>query len=203
MQESESSYWRYLPNFLSLLRIALIPVVAWLTWRGYPLFAFGIFCLAALTDLFDGWLARRYDWRTHFGALLDLVADKLFVLCLMALLWYYDTEIPPLYVALVVLRYSAQLAVMPVLISWKKIPFKLAPRLLPKIASAIAFLALGAGFLLLVAYCWLPETSQLTRLITNAITVFSLVGSVLEVWVLSTFLSRYWLILRGRHDTFD
>lgn len=200
-QDIDRSYWRHLPNFLSALRIALIPVIAWFTWNSYPLFAFAAFVAGALTDFLDGRLARAFNWRTHVGALLDLLADKLFVLSLMALLWFNETQVP-LYAALVLLRYSAQLAVIAVLIGWKKIPFKVAPRLLPKAATAVAFLVLGTGFLQLVAINWLPETSELARLVSNAIKVFSLVGCALEAWVLAIFLPRYWMILRGRHDTF-
>ncbi len=69
-------------NQLTLFRIALIPllVVAFylpFDWS-YPLSA-GLFSVAALTDWLDGYVARRYDQSTAFGAFLDPVADKLMV----------------------------------------------------------------------------------------------------------------------------
>lgn len=71
-----------LPNILTLLRVALIPllvVVFYLPWQWAHLASGAIFGLAALTDLLDGYLARKLDQETPFGAFLDPVADKLIV----------------------------------------------------------------------------------------------------------------------------
>jgi CDP-diacylglycerol---glycerol-3-phosphate 3-phosphatidyltransferase len=78
-----------LPNILTLLRVALIPilVVVWflpLSYAGQTTAA--IFLLAALTDWFDGWLARRWQQESAFGAFLDPVADKLMVAAALVLL---------------------------------------------------------------------------------------------------------------------
>ena len=69
-----------LPNSLTLLRIFLIPilVVVLLTkfyWREYV--GLGIFLVAAVTDLLDGYFARRFHKVTRLGTLLDPIADKL------------------------------------------------------------------------------------------------------------------------------
>jgi CDP-diacylglycerol--glycerol-3-phosphate 3-phosphatidyltransferase len=76
-------------NQLTLLRILLIPLIVVIfylpyDWR-YPVVS-GIFCLAALTDWLDGWVARTYDQMTPFGAFLDPVADKLMVAAALVLL---------------------------------------------------------------------------------------------------------------------
>jgi len=78
-----------LANQLTLLRIILIPLIVVIfyspfEWR-YPI-ASGIFCLAAVTDWLDGWVARKYDQMTAFGAFLDPVADKLMVAAALVLL---------------------------------------------------------------------------------------------------------------------
>ena len=78
-----------IPNILTLLRIVLIPVFVvvyylpfeWSNWA-----AGGIFTLAAVTDWFDGYLARRLDQMSPFGAFLDPVADKLIVAASLVLL---------------------------------------------------------------------------------------------------------------------
>lgn len=71
---------RWLPNFLTLLRVLLlVPFVFAFLSRSYPT-AFGVFVVAALTDGLDGWLARRFKWITHWGSLIDPIADKLLVL---------------------------------------------------------------------------------------------------------------------------
>ena len=71
-----------LPNSLTLLRIALIPayvVFFWMPWHWTNLVAAGIFLLAAITDWLDGYLARKLNQTSQFGAFLDPVADKLMV----------------------------------------------------------------------------------------------------------------------------
>ena len=65
-----------LPNLLTLLRLALIPFMAYFTWSGEYAIALPIFLVAALSDLADGYIARRFKWVSKFGATLDPVADK-------------------------------------------------------------------------------------------------------------------------------
>ncbi|MCV6591198.1 MAG: CDP-diacylglycerol--glycerol-3-phosphate 3-phosphatidyltransferase [Marinobacterium sp.] len=77
------------PNILTLLRIILIPVfvvVFYLpfVWSGWA--AGAVFALAAVTDWFDGYLARKLDQMSPFGAFLDPVADKLIVVTSLVLL---------------------------------------------------------------------------------------------------------------------
>lgn len=71
-----------LPNFLTLLRILLVPVFTFAILRGpfpgnFP--AAIIFILAAITDGLDGYLARRRKEVTRFGKLIDPIADKLLI----------------------------------------------------------------------------------------------------------------------------
>ncbi len=78
-----------IPNALTLMRILLVPVlvvVFYLPFKNHLLVAAGIFALAAVTDWFDGYLARRLGQMTAFGAFLDPVADKLMVVIALVLL---------------------------------------------------------------------------------------------------------------------
>ena len=78
-----------LPTWLTLLRIAIIPVlvlVFYLPIQGANFIALALFILAGVTDWFDGWLARKYNWESRFGAFLDPVADKLMVAAALVLL---------------------------------------------------------------------------------------------------------------------
>ena len=70
------------PTMLTLLRIALIPVLAAVFYLPYGWTNFAtaaVFIFASLTDWLDGWIARRYGQFSAFGAFLDPVADKLMV----------------------------------------------------------------------------------------------------------------------------
>jgi len=78
-----------LPNALTWLRIALIPLFVVLfflpVWWARPAAAI-VFGIAGLTDWLDGYLARRWQVTTNFGAFLDPVADKLLVVTALVLL---------------------------------------------------------------------------------------------------------------------
>lgn len=78
-----------LPNLLTMSRVGLIPVLVmvfyWPEAWAHPVAAI-IFSVAALTDLLDGWLARRLKQESPFGAFLDPVADKLLVSAALVLL---------------------------------------------------------------------------------------------------------------------
>ena len=67
-----------IPNLLSLLRLCMIPLIIWLycTQKNYALTAV-VLVLSGLTDMVDGYIARRFDMVTDLGKALDPVADKL------------------------------------------------------------------------------------------------------------------------------
>jgi CDP-diacylglycerol--glycerol-3-phosphate 3-phosphatidyltransferase len=86
-----------IPNTLTVSRIILIPVlvlVFYWPFENHKLVAAAIFGLAAITDWFDGYLARKLAQMTEFGAFLDPVADKLMVaVALVLLVEQHDTII--------------------------------------------------------------------------------------------------------------
>jgi len=70
------------PNRITILRMLLSPVfmVLLLDERtGFRIAALGVFSLSSITDLYDGYLARKYGWVTNLGKFLDPLADKLLV----------------------------------------------------------------------------------------------------------------------------
>ncbi|HSQ76041.1 MAG TPA: CDP-diacylglycerol--glycerol-3-phosphate 3-phosphatidyltransferase [Bacteroidota bacterium] len=78
-----------LPNQLTLFRIALTPVFAWFLLSDSSLFrqlSLVIFVIAAFTDWYDGWIARKMGYTTRWGKFLDPLADK--ILSSTALLVY-------------------------------------------------------------------------------------------------------------------
>ncbi len=94
---------RLLPNALTLFRmVAVAPIVYWLlTGRHTAALVLGVF--AGISDLLDGFLARRFGWMTHFGGVLDPLTDKLLLVSTtLTLAWL--GHLPWWLVALVVLR---------------------------------------------------------------------------------------------------
>ena len=82
-----------LPNALTVLRLALIPVfVAFVVQaEGEASWAAGVvFGLAGITDQIDGWLARRWHVESDFGRFVDPLADRLIIDAAVVLLWAYD-----------------------------------------------------------------------------------------------------------------
>jgi cardiolipin synthase len=64
---------------ICVTRIALVAPIVWALLNGrYPL-ALGLVVVAGLSDALDGYLARKFDWRTQLGSLLDPAADKLLI----------------------------------------------------------------------------------------------------------------------------
>ena len=71
-----------IPNFLTTIRIVVVPILAWLLFRedsdsdSNRLIAGILFIIAALTDIADGTIARRWNLITNFGKIFDPIADK-------------------------------------------------------------------------------------------------------------------------------
>lgn len=85
---------KWLPNALSILRISAAPFIAFFVWQAlgaqeaiikeaYAIMAFAVFAIAAITDWFDGFLARKLDAASELGAKLDLWADKTIVFAVL------------------------------------------------------------------------------------------------------------------------
>lgn len=81
---------RHVPNIITIFRVIAAPAIAILLWQ--PASAsltqaiLGLFILAAISDYFDGWLARKLQVVSAFGRMLDPIADKLLVAgCILAL----------------------------------------------------------------------------------------------------------------------
>lgn len=77
---------KYIPNILSLLRIVMVVAFVFVFFYDYPdncILSAVIYMTACLTDVADGYLARKYGWTTRLGRVLDPMADKLFQMTLL------------------------------------------------------------------------------------------------------------------------
>jgi phosphatidylglycerophosphate synthase len=75
--EKDDSFLRSLPNALTISRIIITFIVMYLIFIRYDIrFTIAVFIIGALTDLFDGWLAKKYNWKSEFGRKADMIADR-------------------------------------------------------------------------------------------------------------------------------
>ena len=86
--------WNTIPNWMCFVRIALIPVFSVLFVKESYIAAFIVMIVAALTDVFDGKIARKYNMVSNLGKILDPIADKLsqiaIVIILIVKFWSFD-----------------------------------------------------------------------------------------------------------------
>lgn len=94
---------RDLPNVLTVLRMLLVAPLIWLLMTGRFGAALVLALVAGVSDWLDGWLARRFNWQTRFGGVLDPLADKLLMTATYAALAWLG-ELPGWLFGLVVAR---------------------------------------------------------------------------------------------------
>ena len=103
------------PNLLSFLRLALVPVFLWLIVDGYDAWALLVLAVSSLTDFLDGWIARRFNQITRLGQLLDPAADRLYIFAaLIGLAW---RELVPWWIVVVVVGRDVFLLVLGVVLA--------------------------------------------------------------------------------------
>ncbi|MGT2865330.1 CDP-diacylglycerol--glycerol-3-phosphate 3-phosphatidyltransferase [Streptococcus fryi] len=93
-----------IPNFLTLLRIAMIPVFLILTsfsGTGWHMIAALVFAIASFTDFLDGYLARKWQVVTNFGKFADPMADK--ILVMSAFIMLVGLDLAPAWVSAVII----------------------------------------------------------------------------------------------------
>ena len=90
-----------IPNILSILRIVLIPLVAWLILFDYFLYALITTLIIAISDFLDGFIARVFNAESEIGSYLDSIADKAFIISAYMLIGTQD--LLPIFVIIIVI----------------------------------------------------------------------------------------------------
>jgi cardiolipin synthase len=163
-----------IPNALTLGRIVLVPLVIWLIVSREMTGAFILFLLAGISDAADGYLAKRFQWRTELGAYLDPIADKLLLMSIYVTLGF-SSHLPAWLVIAVVSRDI--LIIGAFLLSWMlSRPVPIQPLLVSKLNTfaqivlaglVLAELGLGLGLERLVLFL-IPVTGALTIISAGA-----------------------------------
>lgn len=129
---------RWIPNAITLARLVLALPLLWLLVRGRFFEALCLAVVAGLSDGLDGFLAKRYDWRTALGGVLDPIADKVMLMACFFGLWW-SLQIPGWIVALV---FARDLVIVAGAFAWWRVigTFKPSPSLLSKANTALQLL---------------------------------------------------------------
>lgn len=139
-----------LPNLLSMLRLALVPVFLYLLLHERYFLAIVMLAVSSLTDYLDGYFARKFDQVTRLGQLLDPAADRLYIFS--TLIGLSITGIIPVWLAVVIIsRDLVLLIVYPVLATHGYGPLPV-----HYLGKTGTFALLYAFPLLLMAYIWQP-----------------------------------------------
>lgn len=93
--------FKNVPNILTIIRFLLIPFIVFYIFSGNYILAFVFFTISGLTDIADGFIARKYNLISNFGKLMDPLADKLTQITTLASLAI--TDIIPIWILVIVL----------------------------------------------------------------------------------------------------
>lgn len=181
--------WRFLPNAICIARIVLVaPLVAWII-EGRFAAALLVLVVAGLSDGLDGFLAKRFDWRTRLGGLLDPAADKLLLVSTFVSLSYVG--LVPIELTLVVIGRDVLIVLGAVCYQFFIAPVQGEPSAISKLNTACQ-LAMLFFTLTHAAYAWPPEVSLV---VLGATVVFTSIVSGLT-YVLKWSV-RAWRVAHG------
>ncbi|HSH26481.1 MAG TPA: CDP-alcohol phosphatidyltransferase family protein [Wenzhouxiangella sp.] len=93
----------FIPNLLTIGRMVVVPPLVWLLLIGEYQWALALAIFAGVSDLLDGWLARRFSWQSRWGSVFDPLADKLLMFASYLTLGWLG-ELPWWLIALVIFR---------------------------------------------------------------------------------------------------
>lgn len=163
--------WRWIPNALTFLRILLIiPFALALLAEDYR-FALVVFFIAGLTDGFDGFLARHFNWRSRLGAIADPLADK--ALLVTTYLMLTLTGVLPLWLFILVLGRDLLIVTGGLAFHFGIGRFDMEPSIPGKINTLIQILVALAIIVLLAGLPMHPWVLDLGVWLVAASTVFS------------------------------
>ncbi|XP_059475333.1 probable cardiolipin synthase (CMP-forming) [Neocloeon triangulifer] len=182
-----------IPNILCVSRIVASPYLGYLIIQGDFPFALGIFTVAGITDMLDGWIARNFNQSSKLGSFLDPLADKIMISVLFATLSYAGHI--PLALTVLIIGRDALLVLAGFVIRYKSLPpprtlsryfdaslvtAQLQPTLVSKINTVVQLMFVAS--VLVAPVISYPSQDALTTFgyITAATTIASALSYIIE-----------------------
>lgn len=169
-----------LPNFITIARLLLVPIVVAMIGAGRWQTAFVLFVVAGVSDAVDGFIARRFDMKSELGAYIDALADKALLISIYVTLAIVG--VLPGWLAILVVSRDL-LILMAIIVSWlMSRPLEIRPLMVSKLNTgmqiALAAIVLGSrGF----GFDWQPLI-DVTTIVVACLTLGS-AGAYLAVWL--------------------
>lgn len=139
---------KHIPNLICVVRILLVGPIIWYLLSGHYGLALLLILTAGLSDALDGYLARRFDWRTRLGGLLDPAADKLLMVSLFVTLSWLGW-VPVWFTAIVIGR---DIVIVAGIITYQRMVGPVQGN--PTFASKLNTVLQIAFALLVIAHAW-------------------------------------------------
>jgi len=166
-----SALLRNIPNVLTVLRLVLAPLAAMLILKGNYGAAFALFVFAGLSDAADGYLAKRFQLETRFGAWLDPAADKLLMfVCFLALA---RVEITPWWLTILVIARDAAIVLGVALAKLFALPVRVEPLPIGKISTIVQIFYIGLMLAFLALAVDSPSSVEALGVLAAAATIVS------------------------------
>ena len=173
--------FRNLPNLLTGLRLILVPFIVQALWTGAYRSSLLLLWVAGVTDMLDGYLARRFDWTSRIGAYLDPIGDKLLLVSVYLTLGLRDV-IPRWLMWLVLGRDAlilAMVAVALLITTVRSFP----PSIWGKLSTVVQ--VMGA-LIVICGHAYFPDESHLLdRIAVPATALATLASGLHYLWTAS------------------
>lgn len=175
------SRWLTISNILTFARLCSTPFIVWGLVAGWAKLVFALFVAAGLTDVLDGYLARKRDEQTMVGAYLDPIADKvLLTSCFITLacVQLESVSLPGWFVCIVLVR---ELVILcgAILVVWRNPRASVSPTLSGKLTTAGYMVLIGWLFVCHFA-SWMPKKSFFVVVV--AVALLATVSLIQYLW---------------------
>jgi cardiolipin synthase (CMP-forming) len=180
----------FIPNFICIVRIVLIIPIVYLLWNEDYLLSLFLIAVAGLSDYLDGFLAKRNNWRSELGAILDPTADKLLLISLFITL--YRMNLIPYWLTVTVILRDAMIIFGLSLYRY----FIGKPKILPsKISKVNTFVQII--FVLLVIAGQITQIFYVPTIIFGSTVFVTSILSGVDYWIQWSFEAKKIINLNG------